>query len=309
MSEGYALWYQNLDPAKKRAIRELHRINPYWNLVGLLFLLLWALIGTLVLHYPSWAIRLPGYLLMGILIHGMANLMHEGIHGTLFRHRHWDRWFGFAMGAPALFCVSAYSVNHLLHHRHNRTQEDPDEFTNVSDNKTVLSVFYYFCLVFGVYLFLLRVPYVALTRGTSQQRRQVILEQGLVLLIVAAVFAACWRYGHLAALAHVWLIPLTFAAVLGNVRGWAEHTQTRGGHPLMETRTVTSNPLFSFLNLNLNYHLEHHLFPGVPWYNLPKVHALLRDDYLAAGASIYPSYRRFLWDAMRSGIHGTLDSP
>jgi fatty acid desaturase len=309
MTESYAQWYQALDPAKKHAIRDLHRINPYWNLVGLLFAVLWVLAGALVLYFPSWLVRLPGYILMGTLIHGMANLMHEGIHGTLFRHKRWDRWYGFIMGAPALFCVSAYGVNHLLHHRHNRTKEDPDEFTNVSSNKLVLSAFYYFCLVFGVFLFLFRVPCVALVNGTAEQRRRVVVEQTLLLLAVAAVFVMCWRTGNLGALGHVWLIPLLFAAILGNVRGWAEHTQTRLGHPLTETRTVTSSRLYSFLNINLNYHLEHHLFPAVPWYNLPKVHAILQDDYRAVGASIYPSYGRFLLDAFRTGIHGTLDSP
>jgi fatty acid desaturase len=102
----------------------------------------------------------------------------------------------------------------------------------------------------------------------------------------------------------VWIIPLLIASFYGNVRGWAEHTLTAPGHPLTITRTVTSNPLFSFLNINLNYHLEHHLFPGVPWYNLPKVHRLLLDDYRAAGASVYRSYARFLYDAFRTGING-----
>ena len=305
----FSQWYQNLDQDKKSAIRDLHRINLYWNLVGPLFLALWVGVGALVLSTPSWFVRLPGYALMGLLIHGMANLMHEGIHGSLFRNKHWDRWYGFVMGAPSLFCVSSYGVNHLLHHRHNRTPDDPDEFTNVSDNKLVLSVFYYVTLVIGVFLFLFRVPYVALRNGSTKQRRRVLMEHSIVILTAVTIVLVCWSTGRLAELAHVWLIPLMFAAILGNIRGWAEHTQTRPGHPLTETRTVTSNRLYSFLNINLNYHVEHHLFPGVPWYNLPKVHAVLLDDYKAAGTSIYPSYSRFLWDALRSGIHGTLDSP
>ena len=95
-----------------------------------------------------------------------------------------------------------------------------------------------------------------------------------------------------------------FAAMLGNIRGWAEHTRTDPGHPLTETRTITSTRFFSFLNINLNYHLEHHLFPGVPWYNLPKVHRILLDDYKAAGSSIYSSYSRFMFDALRTGFFG-----
>ena len=117
-------WYRTLDPAKKRAIRELHRINPYWNLVGLLFVAAWFVTGTAVVLAPAWYWRLPGYVLIGLLIHGMSNFMHEGIHGTLFKNRRWDHWFGFLMGAPSLFAMTAYGVNHLLHHKPTRTDKE-----------------------------------------------------------------------------------------------------------------------------------------------------------------------------------------
>lgn len=92
------------------------------------------------------------------------------------------------------------------------------------------------------------------------------------------------------------------------MRSWAEHALTRPGHPLTHTRTVTSNLVVSFLMCNLNYHLEHHLFPGVPWYNLPRVHALLADEYRRAGAFVHRSYLGFLREAARAGVHGTTSS-
>jgi fatty acid desaturase len=55
---------------------------------------------------------------------------------------------------------------------------------------------------------------------------------------------------------------------------------------------------------NLNYHLDHHLFPGVPWYNLPKLHDILQDEYKAAGSSVYPSYSAFLVDFFKATIKG-----
>ena len=97
---------------------------------------------------------------------------------------------------------------------------------------------------------------------------------------------------------------MAVAAGIVNVRGWSEHMLTRPGHPLTHTRTVTSNGVVRFFMCNLNYHLEHHLFPGIPWYNLPRVHALLQDDYARAAASVYRSYVVFLWDALRVGVHG-----
>ncbi len=297
-------WYRTLDPAKKRAIRELHRINPYWNLVGLLFVAAWFVTGTAVVLAPAWYWRLPGYVLIGLLIHGMSNFMHEGIHGTLFKNRRWDHWFGFLMGAPSLFAMTAYGVNHLLHHKHTRTDKDPDNFYNFSDNPATLSVMYYAWLAFGMLFYSVRVPWVAVKHGSRKDYSHMAVERTLLSLSLLALVGSAWWFGFFSVLVHVWIIPLAVASLLGNVRGWAEHTQTVSDHPLTETRTVTSNRLFSFLNINLNYHIEHHLFPGVPWYNLPRVHALLLDDYKAAGSSIYGSYTHFLFDAFRTGIHG-----
>lgn len=297
-------WYRDLDPDKKRAIRSLHHVNPWWNLVGLLFIAIWIVAGIAVVHAPTWWMRIPGWLVISLVIHGMSNFMHEGIHGTLFRNKRLDRLFGFVMGAPSMFTVTAYGVNHLLHHKYTGTKDDPDDIHNFTDDPRRLSLIYYLWLFFGMTFYLGRVAYVALTHATPVERRRIVTERLILTVAAAALFAAAWWYGFLWVVLQVWIIPLAFAAFYGNVRGWAEHMLTQPGHPLTETRTVTSNPLFSFLNINLNYHLEHHLFPGVPWYNLPKVHRILLDDYRAAGASVYRSYARFLYDAFRTGING-----
>ncbi|REK19454.1 MAG: hypothetical protein DWQ37_01260 [Planctomycetota bacterium] len=300
----HSQWYRSLEPEKKQAIRELHAINPYWNLVGVLFIGLWAATAVAIAYAPAWYWCIPGYILIGLLIHGMSNLMHEGIHGTLFKHRRWDRWYGVVMGAPSMFSATAYGVNHLRHHKHTRSPQDPDEFNNLTDNPKLLSVLYYAWLAFGMVFYSFRVPWMALKYGTASDHRKMIVER--TLMTAAAGLLLWWAFsqGFFGMVVHVWFIPLCIASLLGNVRGWAEHTLTTPSHPLRETRTITSNRLFSFLNINLNYHLEHHLFPGVPWYNLPKVHRLLLDDYRAAGSSIYGSYTHFLFDAFRVGVHG-----
>jgi fatty acid desaturase len=123
-------------------------------------------------------------------------------------------------------------------------------------------------------------------------------------VFVTAALMVFGRFGRLDIPLHAWLLPLPVAIAFGNVRSWAEHALTRPGHPLTHTRTVTSNRVVSFLMCNLNYHLEHHLFPGVPWYNLPRLHALLSDEYRWAGAFVHRSYLGFLWEAVRAGVHG-----
>ena len=62
---------------------------------------------------------------------------------------------------------------------------------------------------------------------------------------------------------------------------------------------MPSNRFVSFFMCNLNYHIEHHLYPAVPWYNLRHVHRLLAHELRATGAQIYPSYTAFLRDLAR----------
>ena len=37
----------------------------------------------------------------------------------------------------------------------------------------------------------------------------------------------------------------------------------------LNSRTVYMNPIFRFLYWNMNYHVEHHMFPMVPYHALP----------------------------------------
>ena len=149
-------WYRSLDAETRSAIRELHRLEPLWNLTAFLFALLWWLAGFLVMSRPHWALQLLGYMIMGMVIHGFFSLMHEGIHGNFFRNRRWNRRLGFLIGAPTLFPFSEYAANHLLHHKHTRTEQDPDEITNLARSKTLQSLIFYALFFVGtfVYVFL-----------------------------------------------------------------------------------------------------------------------------------------------------------
>lgn len=70
----------------------------------------------------------------------------------------------------------------------------------------------------------------------------------------------------------------------------------------LNTRTVLMNPVSRFIYLNMNYHLEHHMFTMVPYYNLPKLHAHLKNQLPVPERSIFAAYRRLLpvlWRQLR----------
>lgn len=302
-------WARGLPAPRRAALSGLGRVEPGRNVVVAGFIGLWLVGGAAAALAPVWWLRLPGYALAGAALHALGICMHEAIHGNLFRRRRLDRWAAFLCGVPVLVSGTAYRISHLAHHRHNRGELDPDEFANHFRSRKVQSAAFWIWGLLGLPIFLCHVPISALRRGTGTERRLVAAEYAAILGLHGAVWIFLAAAARLDLLWHAWVAPMAVTDAIVGLRGWSEHMLTRPGHPLTQTRTVTSNRLVSFLLLNLNYHLEHHLFPGIPWYNLPRVHALLRDEYAAAGAPVYESYWRFLADAVREGIHGLAPRP
>jgi len=62
----------------------------------------------------------------------------------------------------------------------------------------------------------------------------------------------------------------------------------------LNTRTVYMNPVFRFLYWNMNYHLEHHLYPTVPYHALPELHEAIKDECPAPYPSTVAAYREIL---------------
>ena len=60
------------------------------------------------------------------------------------------------------------------------------------------------------------------------------------------------------------------------------------------TRTVYLNPVFSFLYWHMEYHIEHHMFPTVPSYNLPKLHHLIKDQMPPAKKGLWGAYKEII---------------
>jgi fatty acid desaturase len=163
---------------------------------------------------------------------------------------------------------------------------------------------FYLWFLFGTLVFGLRIAKLVMTQCSNAERNAIFKENTLIALFLSVILLSAYFLGFFNVLLHCWIIPLAVASLMVNIRSWSEHQLTSTDHPLRQTRTITGSRFFSFFNINLNYHLEHHLFPGVPWYNLPALHQLLQPEYEKAGASIYRSYSWFLWDAVRYGIHG-----
>jgi len=62
----------------------------------------------------------------------------------------------------------------------------------------------------------------------------------------------------------------------------------------LNTRTVMMGPINRFLYLNMNYHVEHHMFTMIPYYKLSAIRELIKQDLPEADPGIFAAYKRLL---------------
>ena len=79
------------------------------------------------------------------------------------------------------------------------------------------------------------------------------------------------------------LLTLAPRIVGGPVTGLLHLTQHTGlrmnvRDHRFSTRSFTASPITRFFYFNMNHHIEHHMFPMVPFYNLPKLNQAIRDQ-------------------------------
>lgn len=62
----------------------------------------------------------------------------------------------------------------------------------------------------------------------------------------------------------------------------------------LNSRTVHLNPISRFIYWNMNYHIEHHMFPMLPYHALPRLHEMIKNDLPKPSPSIWACYKEML---------------
>ena len=272
---------------------------------GVMVISTWSFIFfilSLAGHFPSvLSIGLVFILLPGRQL-SLAVLMHEAGHGTLFTSRRLNQWVGqWLCALPTLGNLSTYAAGHVEHHRLAGTRRDPDlpnyrayPITWESFRRKVWRVF---TGQTGIKLLL------SLAKGGAGNMEQPGVSGRF--LLVKQVFVQTVIFGllFLAGIGWTWLLwfasfMTTYMLVI-RLRQIAEHAAVPDLYdpdPRLNTRTVNA-PLwqrFLIAPSFVNYHLEHHLIPGVPCYNLPALRTLLETRGFFLNTPTCTSYHRLL---------------
>jgi fatty acid desaturase len=298
-------WKRNLSAEQRATVIGWHRTSAWTTGKIPVLFAIWFGCALLAVNVDSLWVRVPCWIVIGFVLHGLAIFMHEGAHRSLFRNLWLDRIVGFLCGLPVAFSCSSYRATHLLHHRYENSPLDPDNLEANFPNPGVRAVAYYAWLLVGIAVYILLVTAMGPFRARRREEKLAcVIEPILIVAFYAALFTLASRFEFGEVLMNGWGWALPFALLIANVRGLAEHTQLWHGDPhdrMRATRTLVSNPVVSFFFNNQNDHLEHHLFPAIPWNNLPNVHGLMQPLYAEREASVAKGYLEWFRGVWRFG--------
>ena len=267
----------------------------WYAVIGASGVLAWFALGTV------WAV--PAFLLYGTLYCGPADSRwHECGHGTAFK----TRWMNDALYQVACFQVfrrpTAWRWSHARHHT--------DTLVVGRDPEIAAQVPTRWAVIIG--------NFVAFSHVSNEIRKlllncagqldpeeqsfipesewpKLIREARVWVVIYVCVFASCLALRSIVPLLYIGL-PSLYGAWLYHFFGLTQHA----GMPENVTdhrrncRTVYMNPVFRFLYWNMNYHLEHHMFPTVPYHALPRLHEALKSETPPPYASTVAAYREII---------------
>jgi fatty acid desaturase len=244
------------------------------------------------------------------------SVQHELVHGHPTRHRWINKVLGYAP-LSVWFPYTLYLESHLRHHNdHNLTLPELDPETHyVSrhrwENSSRLMRLLYTArksfwgrFVFGPAMSLVSV----MTEAVNQPMKGNFRYLPMWFIHVALVAALLVTVDAVAGIspAH-YLFGIAYPALsLAMVRSYYEH---RAADNCKHRIVINEASLpMRLLYLNNNYHLVHHDMPGLPWYLLPDVYRVNREDYLArCDDFLVPGYgelvRRFGFTAVDQPVH------
>ncbi len=302
-----AKWYAT--PVPKEKMRELlkRRDGPAVRDTLLWFALLFIFGYCGYLLRGTWWAILP-FAVYGVLYASVSDSRwHETSHGTAFK----TDWMNNALYELASFMVLRESVpwrwSHTRHHSDTIiVGRDPEIAVPRPANLLVVFVNFFNVMAFRMYwrnVFLHVTGKLTAQESTyipESESGKVFLRARIYVIIYAVILALCVFSGSILPLLYVGLSSF-YGAWLMVVYGLTQHAGLAENvldHRL-NCRTVYMNPIHRYLYWNMGYHVEHHMFPLVPYHALPQLHALIKTDMPAPYHGLLEAYREIVPTLLR----------
>ncbi|SFS48115.1 fatty acid desaturase [Paenibacillus sp. BC26] len=305
-----AEWYKCPVPRKRMKELMVRRNAPALRDTLLWFFFL-AVTGYLA--YLSWGTwwAIPAFAVYGVIYSTSAvSKWHESCHGTPFR----TSWMNEALYQLCSFLILIQATNYRWSHVRHHTDtiivgSDPEIMEPRPPMwSRLIKMIFRFGDIFGTFKSLFRHAFGRLTNTEKElippsDFRSLFWEARIFILVYAAIIGLCFYTQSLLPLMFVGL-PAFYGFFLMTALNSTQHLglyEDMLDHRLC-VRTFYTNPIIRFLYTNMNYHMEHHMFPMVPYYNLPALHQEIKEDCPAAASSFTAALRETiaaLWHARK----------
>jgi fatty acid desaturase len=285
-------------------ISELKEKKDFINIITLASM--WAQVGmafVLFIQYPNLLTFFISAVVIAAKQFQMVVFMHDGAHGLIFKNRKLNDWASQWLCAfPVMTDTLPYRKVHSQHHRFTDTEKDPDLRLTEAFPTSRQSLIRKFLRDLSGIAGFRRYSAVLVSAWGKENKifeslKRIFLKlkgfliTNLIIFSILLFFSQGWLY-----LLLWWLPMLTFFSLFYRIRSITEHSGLSGSDDFSFTRTtiVTWYLKYFLAPLNVNYHIEHHLFTFCPWYNLPKAHQMLIEKGLTNEMEVSNGYMPIL---------------
>lgn len=232
----------------------------------------------------GWWGAIPAMILVAALQMHLLILLHEGAHLVLHPDRRINDLIADVFCAVPLFLLEKnYRVLHLTHHKYSgQPERDPEAMLYAGQGyfyarqKGARALKMLLADLFGINAikFARDFNLWILQQQKAGRVQPFSLRDGLLYLAIwGGAIGASVAFGFWRELLVFWVLPqLTFMFFFLKIHGYGEHTGASGPTEFERTWVHATHPVEDFFIAPIysGYHLEHHLYPRVPWYHVAR---------------------------------------
>ena len=292
--------------------KELKKLSKRKDLPALIHFAIYfgSLFASGYFAYITWGtwLSILFFFIYGTIYSFSVSNWHETVHKTAFRTRWINEIFYHISSFMADFEGFRWRWSHTFHHSHTlQTKDDYDHEIQVT-RPTDLVAFFLNFIPFTDLLFPHRLlkyevlkhslgifsPVVKIT-APEKEKKKMLWNSRLYVLIWISVIMFSIYYQTILPVLYIILPtyygkPMWFLVNVTQHLGAALNTKDHRE----STYSLNINPIFSFYYWHMECHLEHHMFPMIPSYNLKKLQSYIKEQTPKPFSSLFAFYKEIL---------------
>jgi len=279
------------------SLRALHqrRAARHFLVLGRQLAILGGACAGVVRWSAGWG-WLPFALVIGWVVFDFTVLLHEVVHGLVFARprARLSRALEIAYAIPSGISASQFARWHLDHHAElGSADRDPKRHhLSPKRNRRWVKVLYFTPALFPIYF---RAAAREAASYPRELRERIARERWATVLLQLGLAAALGLWAGPALLVRLYVVPVFVVfPVAFALNRLGQHYDVRPSEPAAWSTLMRRNRFWDMAYLWSGYHLEHHYFPGVPFYNLPRLRTAL-EPFLRAKGLIPRGYGYLLY--------------